>query len=97
MTETLAYQKENGLLWARVYEVMSRSPEEIANFIKENDSSYWGKSPADLAKSMRDDLFEAEKWKAFAAEGVSIDNYLATITEIINRQDEERRKKEEEE
>jgi uncharacterized membrane protein YcgQ (UPF0703/DUF1980 family) len=76
---------------------MGRSPEEIAEFIKENDSSYWGKSPADMAKSMRDDLFEAEKWKAFAEEGVTIENYLATITEVINKEDEERRKKEEEE
>ena len=74
--ETLEYQKENGLLWEQVYEVMNQSPEEIANFIRENDESYWGKSPTDLAQSMRDDLFEAEYWKAFAEE-------QATLTELL--------------
>jgi hypothetical protein len=75
---------------------MGGSPEEIANFIKENDSSYWGKSPADMAKSMRDDLFEAEKWKAFAEDGQgNIENYLAKIVESVAKEDEEQKRKKE--
>ena len=95
MTETLEYQKENGLLWAQVYEVMARSPEEIADYIKANDSSYWGKSPADLARSMRDDLFEAEKWAAFAAEGVDIKDYVAKIAEQVTAEDKAKKKQQE--
>ena len=37
MNETLAYQKENGLLWNEVKQIMQLTPEEITNFIASND------------------------------------------------------------
>jgi len=73
---------------------MARSPEEIADYIKANDSSYWGKSPADLARSMRDDLFEAEKWAAFAAEGVDIKDYVAKIADQLEAEEKAKKKDE---
>ena len=65
MTESLEYQKEHGMLWQQVYQVMEGSPEQIATFIQQNDSDYWGKSPTDLAKNIREDLFEAEQYVAY--------------------------------
>jgi hypothetical protein len=59
MEEQLAYEKEHGLLWSAVYEVMQGSPAAIANFIRENDSNLWGESPAQSAQSIRETLFEA--------------------------------------
>ena len=44
MTETLNYQKEMGLLWEQVYQVMDGTPESITNFIMEHSSDWWGKS-----------------------------------------------------
>jgi len=45
MTETLEYEKENGLLWGQVYEVMAGTPDEITAFIMQHDSEFWGQSP----------------------------------------------------
>ena len=56
MEETLAYEKENGLLWGQVYEIMQGSPEEIAQYIKDNDSSLWSESPAKTSQTMRETL-----------------------------------------
>lgn len=81
--EALEYEKLHGMLWEQVYDVMARSPEEIAAFIKENDSEYWGKSPAELAQNMRDDLFEAEQWKAYAENGVSINDLVGRIADAV--------------
>ena len=41
LTEVLEYQKKYGLLWSEVTEIMSQSPEKIANFIRDNNSEYW--------------------------------------------------------
>ena len=56
MTETLEYEKLHGMLWDQVYQVLQTSPEEIANFIRDNTSAYWGQSPTELAKTIREDL-----------------------------------------
>jgi len=56
----LAYEKENGLLWSQVYDIMhGNSADGIAEYIVKNNSEYWGKSPEELIKARRDDLFEA--------------------------------------
>jgi len=65
MEETLEYEKLHGLLWNEVYDVLQGSPEEIAAFIQENDSSYWGKSLVDLEATLRADLFSIDDFKAF--------------------------------
>ena len=60
MNETLAYEKENGLLWNEVYNVMNLSAEEIADFITRYDSDYWGQSATRTAADYREALFEAD-------------------------------------
>ena len=65
MEEALAYEKENGLLWAQVQEIMQGSPESIAAFIKENDSSMWGDSPTQITQNQRDMLTEIQQYTEF--------------------------------
>lgn len=83
MTESLEYQKEHGMLWEQVYQVMAGSPEQIATFIQQNDSEYWGKSPTDLAKNIRDDLFEAEQYVAYRD---TVTNELTTMANLLTNQ-----------
>ena len=65
MEETLAYEKEFGLLWNEVDEVLKQSPEDIATYIKENTSEYWSVSLAELNQKIREDLFEIDQFKQF--------------------------------
>lgn len=65
MQDTLDYEKEHGLLWNRVYEVMQGSPESIANYIAENDSSMWGDSPTKTTQDYREMLYEAQQFTEF--------------------------------
>jgi len=44
MTETLEYQKENGLLWDQVAQIMQGTPEQISNFITANSKEWATKS-----------------------------------------------------
>ena len=53
MTETLAYQKENGLLWDKVYEVMQGSPEQIADFITSHAQDWSSKSTLAQEEDLR--------------------------------------------
>lgn len=55
MTETLAYQKENGLFWSQVYEIMQTwDPTAIQQFIVENTKAMQGLSTLDLSQQMKD-------------------------------------------
>lgn len=83
MTESLEYQKEHGMLWQQVYEVMAGSPEQIATFIQQNNSDYWGKSPTDLTKSIREDLFEAEQYVAYRD---TVTSELKTMANLLTNQ-----------
>jgi len=48
----LEYEKEYGLLWSKVYEIMhGENAEGIAAYIAKNNSEYWGKSPTELLKT----------------------------------------------
>ena len=66
MQDTLDFQKEMGLLWYQVYEVMGKSGAEITSFVTGNDSSFWAKSPLEQAQTYEKTLFEADQWKSFA-------------------------------
>lgn len=68
MNETLAYEKENGLLWNEVYNVMNLSAEEIADFITRYDSDYWGQSATRTAADYREALFEADQFKTYQSQ-----------------------------
>ena len=81
MTETLEYEKANGLLWDRVYDVMRGTPEDIAKYIQEHDSDYFSKSTTALAQATREDLFEAQQWKAFADLGITVEEYAKQMIE----------------
>ena len=67
MEEALAYEKENGLLWADVDEILKKSSEDIVSFIQGNTSEYWSKSTTELQKVLREDLFEVDRFKQFQA------------------------------
>lgn len=42
--ETLDFQKENGVLWTKVYEILSRSDSEILEFLTGNNGEFFTKS-----------------------------------------------------
>jgi hypothetical protein len=65
MEETLAYEKEHGLLWEQVYEVMAKTPEEITAFILENTADEWAKSPLSSTEGANDWIFKTEQWTSF--------------------------------
>ena len=44
MEENLAYQKENGILWQKVYDVMANDEASILNFISGNNTAFIEKS-----------------------------------------------------
>lgn len=50
--ETLDFQKENGVLWTKVYEILSRSDSEILEFLVGNNSEFFTKS----AEAQKDQL-----------------------------------------
>ena len=78
MTETLEYEKAHGLLWNEVYEVMKGSPEEIADYIFQNDSQFWGESPTKQTQSYREALFKAQQFVTYR------DTMTKTITDIAS-------------
>ena len=65
MEETLAYEKQFGLLWNEVDEVLKGSAEDIVSFIQGNTEEYWSKSTAELGVALRTDTFEAQRFKEF--------------------------------
>ena len=98
MTEQLEYEKENGLLWNAVYEVLQGSPESISEFIKENTKEYWGQSPTELTKTIREDLFEIQRFKELQE---TLDGGLDILTTLygdeVAKKKAEKEKKEAEE
>lgn len=77
MTETLEYEKQNGLLWGEVYTVLNQTPDEITNFITTNTEEHWGKSPTELAQVNRETLFQAEWFKEIIDRVGGVDNLVA--------------------
>ena len=72
LTETLEYQKENGLLWAEVSEKMNTwKPEELASFVQENSPEFAAASLEEQTKTMQESIKEFEKWYEY------IHNYRA--------------------
>ena len=65
LTKQLEFQKEMGLLWEEVYDVMSHSATYITDFIMKNDSEWWNKSPVSGQKEFQQAFFEADQWVAY--------------------------------
>ena len=65
MTETLEYQKENGLLWQEVYEMMNNwTPEKILQFIEEYTKSYRENSNLQNEENSKETLKQLQEWDA---------------------------------
>ena len=63
MTEALEYQKENGLLWTEIYEMMNTwSPEQLLQYIIENDPDYQSGSPTQNQENADQTRIELEDW-----------------------------------
>lgn len=62
MTETLEYQKEHGLLWEEVYQIMAQTPEQIQQFIMENTPDFESNSALQVAEDLRKLKGEIELW-----------------------------------
>lgn len=65
MTQTLEYQKQHGLLWQEVYEVMAATPEQIRQFIMENTPDFQSASALDVAQKIRDIDLRINEWVAY--------------------------------
>ena len=85
-TELLDYQKKYGLLWGQVTEIMSKSPEEIAKFIAENDSEYWNKSPIATQQAMNELRFVSEQWASYRDNG-GLESDLTAIKNALTKND----------
>ena len=79
MTETLEYQKEYGLLWGDVYQVMNESAARITNFIMGANSEFWAKSPLGSATEMNEILFKAEQWEGFREDVKDVSTDVAAL------------------
>ena len=65
MTEALAYDKANGLLWDKVYAVMNSTPAEIQQFIMTNTPDFQSNSALQVAEDLRVIKGEVEQWVAY--------------------------------
>ena len=52
MSQTLEYQKEHGLLWNQVYEILGKSEAEILAFIQSNGKDWEGKSSTQVEQDL---------------------------------------------
>lgn len=64
LTDTLEYQKQHGLLWEEVYNVMSKSEAEIADFIMGNNSEWASKSGLQTHQDYENLKKEIQEWVA---------------------------------
>lgn len=90
MTESLAYEKENGLLWMEVRDIMDMAPENIAAFIMQNTQEFWGQSPLQNEQTYRDVLYNCDEWAAYKKEfsnGKSLKDVAESFTNYAIKQD----------
>lgn len=63
MTETLAYQKENGLFWDEISDKLNNwTPEELTQFVIENNAEFAADSLEAQNKFIETTMFDFEKW-----------------------------------
>ena len=107
MTETLNYQKEYGLLWNDVYDVLSKHDENgLADWIGKNNSKYWSMSETERNQTLKDDLFNFGKFYEFFGDQGALQalkdtqawaNYMIQQENIKSQQEEQQRKDAEDE
>lgn len=54
MTETLEYQKQNGLLWEEIATIMRGDPQDILGFITDNSADWNSQSALQISQSIAD-------------------------------------------
>lgn len=64
MTETLEYQKNNGLLWKEVYDVLNTTPEKIQEFIITNTPDFQSKSALQVEEDISTIRSRIDQWIA---------------------------------
>ena len=62
MTETLEYQKEHGLLWNEVYQIMAMEEADILAFIQSNGKDWESKSSLEIEKDTQALKFIIERY-----------------------------------
>lgn len=63
MTETLEYQKEHGLLWQEVYNMMNNwTPEKMLQFIQQNDPEYQSNSALQNQQNDEETYQQLQMW-----------------------------------
>lgn len=66
MTETLEYQKENGLLWAEISEMMQNwTPEAMMEFIETFDPDYKTNSATQNQQNTEETLAQIQQWVGY--------------------------------
>ena len=66
MTETLEYQKENGLLWNEIHEMMQTwTPEAMLEFIETFDPDYKTNSATQNQQNSEETLQQIEQWVGY--------------------------------
>ena len=80
MTETLEYEKTMGLLWGEVYDVMAKSPTDIATYIQQNNSEFWGQSPLKTSETYQNTLFETEQWAGLRDSTDKLNNVASSVS-----------------
>ena len=74
MTETLEYERDNGLLWQQVYSIMEGTPETINEFIVANTEDYKAYSNLKWDEEYRKLDFQTAQWAAFRDDSNSLYN-----------------------
>lgn len=65
MTETLQYQKENGLFWNEVQRIMSMDENSILQFLQENNPDYRSKSELQIREDVNALRSIVEQWLGY--------------------------------
>ena len=84
-TETLDYQKEHGLLYDEVAEIMKGSAEQILAFITGNDTEWLSKSTLGYTEDSRALRSSIEQWEAYRNDTNSViqEAMESTVVEFV--------------
>lgn len=88
MTETLEYEKNNGLLWEDVYAVMSKSEAEILAYITDNGAHWESESVLAKEKEANELLQKIQIWTGYRDSATTeivkqLNNSLAKVGETV--------------
>lgn len=82
MTETLEYQKENGLFWQEVRQIMMRTPEEVMDLLQRWKPEYRSDSELQISENLREFELKFETWAGQRDEGIIDSLFQDFLTDI---------------